>query len=192
MAKMSEDRYFKRSGDRLYRMEHFDLEDMFGRRQKPKLKLHTRTIRGGSIGGGGETKHKAKLVLGIENIGRGVAKTPYLDVEVFPPYPIDGGGLDGNHHEGLPRLPVAGGKATRYGGSADNVIHPSLILEVAAVELTAVETHKLQLIMPRPLTLRYVIAAEGAMMVSGTYEMSAREVALATYAEPLHEGIPAE
>jgi predicted HTH transcriptional regulator len=37
MAKLGEDRYYKRSGDSFYRMEHFDLEDMFGRRQKPRL-----------------------------------------------------------------------------------------------------------------------------------------------------------
>ena len=29
MAKLEEDRYYKRSGDSFYRMEHFDLEDMF-------------------------------------------------------------------------------------------------------------------------------------------------------------------
>ncbi len=39
MAKLGEDRYYKRSGDTFYKMEHFDLEDMFGRRKKPKLTL---------------------------------------------------------------------------------------------------------------------------------------------------------
>jgi hypothetical protein len=39
MAKLGEQRYFKRSGDSFYRMEHFDLEDMFGRRQKPSLEI---------------------------------------------------------------------------------------------------------------------------------------------------------
>jgi len=39
MAKLGEDRYYKRSGDSFYRMEHFDLEDMFGRRQKPRLSI---------------------------------------------------------------------------------------------------------------------------------------------------------
>jgi hypothetical protein len=39
MAKLGEDRYYKRSGDSFYRMEHFDLEDMFGRRQKPRLQI---------------------------------------------------------------------------------------------------------------------------------------------------------
>jgi hypothetical protein len=39
MAKLGEDRYYKRSGGSFYKMEHFDLEDMFGRRQKPSLEI---------------------------------------------------------------------------------------------------------------------------------------------------------
>lgn len=31
--------YYKRSEDGCYRLEHFDLEDMFGRRQRPLLEL---------------------------------------------------------------------------------------------------------------------------------------------------------
>ena len=40
IAKLNGDRYYKRSGDSFYRMEHFDLEDMFGRRQKPMLGIY--------------------------------------------------------------------------------------------------------------------------------------------------------
>jgi Putative DNA-binding domain len=40
MAKLGEHRYYKRSGDSFYKMEHFDLEDMFGRRQKAKLEIY--------------------------------------------------------------------------------------------------------------------------------------------------------
>jgi hypothetical protein len=39
MAKCREDRYYKRSGSVFYRLEHFDLEDLFGRRPKPALHL---------------------------------------------------------------------------------------------------------------------------------------------------------
>jgi hypothetical protein len=38
---LGEDRYYKRSGDSFYKMEHFDIEDMLGRRQKPKLSVIT-------------------------------------------------------------------------------------------------------------------------------------------------------
>jgi hypothetical protein len=39
MARLGEQRYYKRSGDSFYQMEHFDLEDMFGRRQKARLEI---------------------------------------------------------------------------------------------------------------------------------------------------------
>jgi hypothetical protein len=66
MAKLGEDRYYKRSGDSFYVMEHFDLEDMFGRRQKPKLRFDALPIIGDGAGEG--------LVFRIQNVGRGVAK----------------------------------------------------------------------------------------------------------------------
>lgn len=37
MAKLGEDRYYKRNSSRFYVLEHFDLQDMFGRRQRPSL-----------------------------------------------------------------------------------------------------------------------------------------------------------
>lgn len=40
MAKLGEDRYYKRNGQSFYKLEHFDLEDMFGRRQKPNLSVN--------------------------------------------------------------------------------------------------------------------------------------------------------
>lgn len=39
MAKLGENRYYKRNGQQFLQLEHFDLEDMFGRRQKPHLEL---------------------------------------------------------------------------------------------------------------------------------------------------------
>ncbi len=39
-AMLAEREYYKRSTEGFYRLEHFDLEDMFGRRQKPLLVMH--------------------------------------------------------------------------------------------------------------------------------------------------------
>jgi hypothetical protein len=65
MAKAGEDRYYKRSGDSFYKMEHFDLEDMFGRRAQPKLVPVTKT----------EFSYSPKTVFfEIKNEGRGAAK----------------------------------------------------------------------------------------------------------------------
>ena len=66
MAKLGEDRCYKRSGDSFYVMEHFDLEDMFGRRQKPKLRFYALPITGEGADEGLEFR--------IQNVGRGIAK----------------------------------------------------------------------------------------------------------------------
>jgi hypothetical protein len=67
MAKLGEDRYFKRSGDRFYRMEHFDLEDMFGRRQKPDLHLSAVLMEG--LG-----DERERVAFSFRNTGRALAK----------------------------------------------------------------------------------------------------------------------
>jgi Schlafen, AlbA_2 len=68
MAKAGQDRYFKRSGSGFYRMEHFDLEDMFGRRQRPSLSLNLDLVPRS-----GDDPHE-ELHFSIINSGRGVAK----------------------------------------------------------------------------------------------------------------------
>lgn len=44
MAKLGENRYYKRIGDGFYKMEHYDIADMFGRRRKPKLSVFYRVV----------------------------------------------------------------------------------------------------------------------------------------------------
>jgi hypothetical protein len=68
MAKFGDDRYYKRSGDSFYRMEHFDLEDMFGRRQKPNLGFEIEFRRAQ------DDNSLEDLTFRINNSGRAVAK----------------------------------------------------------------------------------------------------------------------
>lgn len=77
MAKAGEDRYYKRSGDGFYRMEHFDLEDMFGRRPHPKLV--TRLKKGFPIASDPYPKPKWQIIFDIVNAGRGTAKLIALE-----------------------------------------------------------------------------------------------------------------
>jgi hypothetical protein len=79
MAKCGQNRYYKRSGDSFYQMEHFDLEDMFGRRRKPKLIVKALADYRSQlmIKGGGYI-----LQLSIENQGRGSARSPYLSINL--------------------------------------------------------------------------------------------------------------
>lgn len=135
MAKAGEDRYYKRSGDSFYKMEHFDIEDMFGRRKKPKLRIMLRFVRGGSTNYGTEIIYDMNMIFGIENIGRGMARYPYLTISVNKPYSFSEYGVDGNGSFGLARLPskLTSG-AYKYGGDVNKIIHPNSILEINSIK----------------------------------------------------------
>lgn len=68
MAKLGEDRYYKRNSSRFYVLEHFDLQDMFGRRQRPALEIgiELRPRLGADL-------HE-ELWISLINKGRAVAK----------------------------------------------------------------------------------------------------------------------
>ena len=127
MAKLGEDRYYKRSGDSFYKLEHFDLEDMFGRRPKPKLECAIRII-GNDL--------DSRIIIGIRNEGRGSAKAPFIAFSCNAPFKVSSYGLDGNMNEGMRRLPYIGTDLPhRYGEGSNVVIHPGITHEVAAVIL---------------------------------------------------------
>lgn len=143
MAKAGEDRYYKRSGDSFRKMEHFDIEDMFGRRKKPKLSLYTDIIQKGTVSGGPKgIRYRCSVIIGIENKGRGTAKYPYLALKINPPYTISSYGVDGNYNTELPILPQRyGSEKVLFGGDANVVIHiqiPHLMLQQLAFMLIAV------------------------------------------------------
>jgi len=134
MAKLGEDRYYKRSGDSFYRMEHYDLEDMFGRRKKPKLQLLAKL----AFAGGGSNRVKkyvnVQVTLALENVGRGVAKAPLLKLIIKSNHQLSKFGIDGNGHFGLEQLPPAtGSKSHLFGGSSTTVIHPGTYREICAI-----------------------------------------------------------
>lgn len=134
MAKGGEDRYFKRSGDSFIRMEHFDVEDMFGRRPKPKLCLIYRIIQGPGRRG---SVLSFDIIVGLENYGRGLARAPYLSIKTSGPCNISQFGLDGNGTEGLARLVTPrDAQWVSYGGTGDIVIHPSTRFDILALRGT--------------------------------------------------------
>jgi len=67
-AMLDKREYYKRSIEGFYRLEHFDLEDMFGRRQKPLLKAIT------EVEPGSEPNADWKLSFIFRNEGRSIAK----------------------------------------------------------------------------------------------------------------------
>lgn len=79
-AELKLHQYYKRSGDSFRAMEHFDIEDMFGRRTRPDLVLN---IGFKTIDTGQGMLHKYKLIAKIKNEGRGLSKYYGFDIQ-FP------------------------------------------------------------------------------------------------------------
>lgn len=163
--------YYVRSGSSFVQASHTQLEDMFGRRPKPNLELSMRLHRAGS--GGGEQHFY--LLLGIENTGRGSAKSPFLAVKVYSPYRINKYGIDGNGHFGL--APIArshGSDFNKYGSNSNVVIHPGVTLDVTAISLKVPFNANPSDI--EPLNLDFHIAAENSRTIDGSRTLTSKAI----------------
>jgi hypothetical protein len=129
MAKLGEDRYYRRSGSNFVRMEHFEIADMFGRRPHPQLRLYFKRRGQDSFG----REPRIQVEIGIENCGRGSARAPYLTLLLRRPFGVDDYGIDGNGHHGLPMLVNVRDGRSRFGGSGDSFIHPGVSLPVTTL-----------------------------------------------------------
>jgi Putative DNA-binding domain len=155
MAKLGENRYYKRSGDSFYPMEHYDLADMFGRRRKPRLEF---TVFARNPGAG------AELIVGLKNSGRASANAPYLRVHLPPPFSRSRYGVDGNQSEGLPWLQAQSKEGwCHWGASTDFVIHPGVAIEIASLT----RANNLTPIPLKGITLSYAMACESQVLIEG-------------------------
>ncbi|MEM6251320.1 MAG: ATP-binding protein [Cyanobacteria bacterium P01_D01_bin.156] len=155
MAKAGEDRYYKRSGDSFYKMEHFDIEDMFGRRKRPLLSLKA-NIQPGSITTSGNQKHyRPNITLIIENIGRGSARSIYIALRFESGHKI-------RRQTGFilsPLLTVDKEKIC-FGGSSDIVVHPGTHINLCNVEYEVSDSNA----SPENIVIHYDVIAEDTRM----------------------------
>ncbi|MBI4633613.1 MAG: ATP-binding protein [Deltaproteobacteria bacterium] len=166
MAKLGENRYYKRSGDSFYIMEHFDIEDMFGRRKKPKLLFTTKILSRSDL--------NFRVIVALENIGRGVAKSPFLEINLNSPYKIADFGLDGNGSFGLTALPPSLGSTSYKYGASSKVIHPGIVHDVTAVSLNRERVQEFREV--PDLVINYKIAAEDMRMVESTKTIPTKDL----------------
>jgi len=164
MAKLGHDRYFKRSGDSFYRMEHYDIEDMFGRRKKPKLVLRGYPINERP------RENKILILLSIENIGRSIAKYPFLAIDLPQTCSTDSFGIDGNYNEGLPIIPrrTAYWGNLHFGSQSGHVIHPGVIFDAVMINCpNDIDSN---------LFIKYQIGADGINLLEDTLEIPIDEI----------------
>lgn len=158
--------YYIRSGNSFVVAPHFQLEDMFGRRPKPQLEISTSYKATGWSG----KVCSLNVILGIENKGRGSAKSPFLSVKPHPPYHNNITGLDDYHLFGLRTIISPSRPERQYGLSSNIVIHPGVTLAVTAVKVK-VDTGQAPAVVS-DLVIDYQITAEGIIPMKGTKTIS--------------------
>jgi hypothetical protein len=126
-------RFYYRSGDSFLPMEAFMVADRFGRRARPQLELECRLEPGSSSG----RELEIRVVIGIKNIGQGIALYPAVAIQETPSLHLNSYGLDGNGNTGIPerrRTSSRPNKAYRFfAGGAGDAIHPGTTLDVTCV-----------------------------------------------------------
>jgi hypothetical protein len=126
-------RFYYRSGSSFLPMESYMVADRLGRRPQPRLELDCRLERGSSDA----HSQKVKIVIGIRNVGRGVALYPAIALQRAEGWALDEYGLDGNRRTGLPRRPRSadptGVSVPLFAGGADTAIYPGTVLEVTCL-----------------------------------------------------------
>lgn len=122
-------KYYLRSGESFVPMEHYQVADIFGRRQKPYL------IPFISIKGDINSVGKVVAILGIKNTGRAMAKFPYIKIKNQAGFGFNAYGISGNGQWGLPTFPGAT-SYTEYRGGVNDVIQCLMELPVTKLEQT--------------------------------------------------------
>jgi hypothetical protein len=155
--------YYRRHGSGFFRMEHYEVAEMFGRRKKPSLRLWTevrkRYDKEGTVG-------RCDIIVGLENLGRGLARYPSLKLSGMTQSRPSPYGLDGNGRTGLP--PRASGYEDEYlfAGGADDVIHPRTRVPITVIRHYQL-ANKTNFEFP-DFVAEYAIAAEDMLLSSGS------------------------
>lgn len=155
--------YFRRDADAFRPMQHHEIADMFGRRARPRLELYHSPLRRPRWQY--RTGVVAEVIIGIQNVGRGIARFPRL---VFERRCADPSryGLDGNMNTNLHRDAAPPGSPTvAFTGGANDVIHPGQQLDITMIGLLPLSDSPSQ-----RCTIAYSLFANSATPVTGTLE----------------------
>jgi hypothetical protein len=180
-AMCKENIYYTRSGDSFYIMEHHQLADMFGKRQKPDLHLFYRlekTLTG--------NKYKIYIIVGIENKGRYLATYPALRIKPGTDLRLSQFSVNGNSG-GWPLAPQIQSRqsitnnGTLFAGGINNAIHPQERLEVVTLS-SMLKFSGDQFLFRKNLdrvvySFRFDIFCEGGPTKSGEIEILEAELA---------------
>jgi hypothetical protein len=121
-------KFYQRIGSGTYPMEYFQIEERFGKRPPPKLELYFEVAHVGvqPFSPGQPVRY---FVLGLRNVGAGIAKFPSIRYRHATNLINDSFGIDGNQNFGLPLRPSEA-EWVVFRGGVDDVIYPQEIRKI--------------------------------------------------------------
>jgi hypothetical protein len=121
-------KFYLRIGSGTFPMEYFQIEERFGKRPPPKLELYLEVAK---VGPHTYSRNQPVryFVLGLKNVGTGVAKFPSIRYCPTGSLGLDMFGIDGNQNHGLPLRPSEP-EWVVFRGGVDDVIYPSEVRKV--------------------------------------------------------------
>jgi hypothetical protein len=159
-CKATQNHYYVRSGSSFRVATHAQLADMFGRRPRPDLAINLDVkVR--------DQGKELSITIALENNGRGLARYPFLSLEVSRPFGLSEYGIDGNGHFGLPLVDKEGGfrvehrtlySSMKFGSQDGFVIHSGMSHPVTKIGAQFSPGDRREM---RDLLIRYGVAAEG-------------------------------
>lgn len=160
--------YYKRSGDSFYQCEHFDILDMFSRKKSPLLKVLTKVKTRTTLH---QEKHRYEIVISISNVGKSIAKFPYLAINCNHAYRAFEYGLDGNRNSGLQKVTNNLLYRFNYSGGNKTVIYPETTLDV---DIFVSEVYINE--SPEDLKIDFMLSAEDMETIKGELVVDMRTI----------------
>lgn len=108
-------KYYLRIGESFLAMEHYQVADMFGRRQRPVIVPYAVIYKDIN------SRDQLFLVIGLKNTGRAIAKFPFLKINQLEGFEFNVYGISGSGDFGIPRFIGARGY-DEYRGGVNDVI----------------------------------------------------------------------
>lgn len=180
MACAGEDRFYRRAGSSFRVMEAYEIRDLLQRAASPVLELRLTLLSGGTVGGGGTTRHHVKGIVAIANVGRASARAPFLELEPNAPHTVHPYGIDGNGSFGLARQVHVGAiQMRRFAGDGTTYLHPGVVLDVASIDMVVVESQSGAVTHPRELSAVCHLAAERYPLTRFVLEASSHDIMVA-------------
>ena len=173
MALLGFDRYFKRGAVGFYPLQHFDVADMFGRRQRPALRIELSDPSCGKYGAGSS---QVRIFVSLVNDGRASAIAPFVRLQVEAVFRVNPLGFTSRDQGSSLQLVTEASEPPAYAliGNRDSIIHPKVRFQVAEVVAEIADHERVP-----ACIVKYSTAAGDAPLVEGTILIEPLRIAVA-------------